>query len=115
MNTFKIFVYGTLKKGFPNFRHYCKGAVSIEPAKVKGRMYDLGFGFPMMELPSGPADTDWDWIQGELMAFDDAEPSRIQWLDLLEGYRPGDDTSLYLRVKAPIWVHEKEETAWLGT
>jgi gamma-glutamylcyclotransferase (GGCT)/AIG2-like uncharacterized protein YtfP len=114
MYRFKLFVYGTLKQGFPNFKYFCSGAQSIEPAQVKGRMYDLDIGYPMMEVPGGGVadDSDWDWVQGELMSFQDPHQFRIQGLDRLEGYRPGDSSSLYLRVETPVWINGKATTTW---
>lgn len=44
----KVFVYGTLKKGFRN-QSYLKGAKYLEKATMKGKMYDLG-GYPCIEL-----------------------------------------------------------------
>jgi gamma-glutamylcyclotransferase (GGCT)/AIG2-like uncharacterized protein YtfP len=54
---FSIFVYGTLQQGQRNFDHYCRGVLSIEPARVLGRLYYLSdghhltYGYPMLEVP----------------------------------------------------------------
>lgn len=45
-----LFVYGTLKSGFPNHDRFCYNAVDIRPATVCGRLYDLG-SFPALEVP----------------------------------------------------------------
>ena len=46
----KLFVYGTLKRGFGNHNRYCRGALDIRDAQVLGRLYD-GPGFPVLEVP----------------------------------------------------------------
>lgn len=46
----KLFVYGTLKRGCRNHDHYCRGALNIRDAEVRGRLYD-GPGFPVLEVP----------------------------------------------------------------
>ena len=48
--TINIFVYGTLKKGYPNHKRYCSNATRIIPAKIKGTMYDTTYGFPAVQL-----------------------------------------------------------------
>ncbi len=45
-----LFVYGTLKRGFPNHDHFCRNAIDIQPATVWGRLYDLG-AYPALEVP----------------------------------------------------------------
>ena len=47
----RLFVYGTLKKGFWNFDRFCTRAISIEPATIWGRLYQLPAGFPALEVP----------------------------------------------------------------
>ena len=51
MSLFDVFVYGTLKKGCDNHERFCQGYDTWEPALVQGRLYDIGLGFPMMEVP----------------------------------------------------------------
>ena len=46
----KLFVYGTLKRGYRNHDTYCQGALEIREAQVCGRLYD-GPGFPVLEVP----------------------------------------------------------------
>jgi len=50
-NHLRLFVYGTLKKGFWNFDRFCTRAISIEPATTWGRLYQLPAGFPALEVP----------------------------------------------------------------
>lgn len=46
----KLFVYGTLKRGYRNHDQFCRGALEIREAQVRGRLYD-GPGFPVLEVP----------------------------------------------------------------
>jgi len=50
-NHLRLFVYGTLKRGFWNHDRFCSQAVSIEPATTWGRLYHLPAGFPALEVP----------------------------------------------------------------
>lgn len=45
-----LFVYGTLKSGFPNHNRFCRNAIDIQPATVWGRLYDLG-AYPALQVP----------------------------------------------------------------
>jgi gamma-glutamylcyclotransferase (GGCT)/AIG2-like uncharacterized protein YtfP len=49
----KVFVYGTLKSGYHNHMRYCTGVARVEAAEICGRLYDTGFGFPALQLPTG--------------------------------------------------------------
>lgn len=92
-----VFVYGTLKPGECNYDRYCGayGAIAT-PARVEGRLYDLGVGYPAMTLETG-------WVQGYRLEFADA--AALDQLDQLEGYcpgRPADDND-YQRLLRPVW------------
>lgn len=50
-NHLRLFVYGTLKKGFWNFDRLRSRASSIEPATTWGGLYHLPVGFPALEAP----------------------------------------------------------------
>lgn len=122
----RLFVYGTLKRGYLNHEQYCSGAISIEPATASGRLYELVSGIPVLDvpewdilatgtddlerdllvqhtvaIPDEPIDCDSSWlgIAGELMTFADPVP-RLQAVDALEGFSPGF-RSLYRRVLIP--------------
>lgn len=45
-----LFVYGTLKRGHWNHEIFCRGALEICKATVRGRLYE-GPGFPFLDLP----------------------------------------------------------------
>ena len=46
----RLFVYGTLKRGYWNHDAFCRGALEIREAQVRGRLYE-GPGFPLLEVP----------------------------------------------------------------
>ena len=46
----RLFVYGTLKRGYGNHDRFCRGALEIREARVRGRLYE-GPGFPVLEVP----------------------------------------------------------------
>jgi len=47
----RIFVYGTLKRGMWNHERFCARAISIEEAVVRGRLYEIGSGLPVLQVP----------------------------------------------------------------
>ncbi len=120
----KIFVYGTLKRGQRNHDRFCRGVLEVEEATLRGRLYDLPFGFPALVVPEqtvravgtmyyasdarssgrpaeqGIEDLAGSVVHGELMTFDDPE-ERLPAIDGLEGYRPGE-RGFYKRVLVPV-------------
>ena len=46
----KLFVYGTLKRGYRNHQDFCQGFVAVREATVRGRLYE-GPGYPILEVP----------------------------------------------------------------
>lgn len=47
----RIFVYGTLKKGFSNHDCYCEGVSKVVPARLRGRLFKLMPEVPVMIVP----------------------------------------------------------------
>ncbi|MCL4551935.1 MAG: gamma-glutamylcyclotransferase [Candidatus Marsarchaeota archaeon] len=119
----RLFVYGTLKGGYWNHDTFCRGAISIEEATVRGRLYELPSGIPVLEVPdedvlaigtASPAkdtilqdvihelgtvpvdSSDWDTICGELITLPCPETS-LPPIDRLEGFHP-NVCSIYRRV-----------------
>ena len=45
----RLFVYGTLKRGYGNHDRFCQGVLEIREAQVRGRLYE-GPGFPVLEV-----------------------------------------------------------------
>ena len=107
----------------------------MREATVRGRLYDLPYGFPALVVPeedilaagttnyladaeeqqhvvldSRAPSTRWDTVHGELMTFDDPE-ERLPALDALEGYVPGEE-GLYERVLVPVEIADEVVLAW---
>lgn len=47
----RIFVYGSLKRGYRNHTAYCQGYDSFRAATVVGRLYRQAEGYPMLVVP----------------------------------------------------------------
>jgi hypothetical protein len=47
----RLFVYGTLKRGYWNHERFCRGVLSVEEAVVRGRLYEFPSGIPVLEVP----------------------------------------------------------------
>ena len=137
-NHLRLFVYGTLKKGFWNFDRFCTRAISIEPATTWGRLYLLPAGFAALEvsessiLAIGTADPladtrtqniielpenamtqpdgDWDLVHRELMTF--ANPGfDLPPIDRLESFDP-NGRSMYLRVLVVAECQDRLFSCW---
>lgn len=134
-----IFVYGTLKSGYWNHDRFCRSALYIEEAVVRGRLYELPSGIPVLKVPesdilavgtsdplsdvatqesfieklpiAADRDESWQAIRGELIVFPDARLS-LPPIDRLEGFRP-ESQSMYRRVLVPVVTDGNEQvTAW---
>ena len=102
----RLFVYGTLKKGFANHDRIFAGYdIKITSAWTYGELYDLGW-FPA--LTAGRKK-----VLGEIIEFDD--PDILQKIDRLEGYKGKDDPfNFYDRVKVNVFVNSNTPiTAWI--
>ncbi|MDD5697875.1 MAG: gamma-glutamylcyclotransferase [Victivallaceae bacterium] len=118
----ELFVYGTLKKEFPN-HHYCHNAVNIELATICGRIYQLPPGYPALIVPpeniiakgtGSPVrdaktqfeynlttpefriQTGWQEVHGEMVVFNNPDRD-VPPIDRLEGV-----PRYYERVLLPI-------------
>jgi gamma-glutamylcyclotransferase (GGCT)/AIG2-like uncharacterized protein YtfP len=49
---FRLFAYGTLKRGCVNHDAFCRGAVSVQEASVCGKLYELAGGVPVLNVPN---------------------------------------------------------------
>ena len=133
---FHMFFYGTLKRGQRNHA-YCRGALRVREATVRGTLYALPEGYPALVAPEeivldvgtedplrdaraagdrGQKETpapECPAVFGELYAFDDAE-QRLPAIDGLEGFVPGDPESPYRRVLIPTKTGDdaKPTPAW---
>lgn len=115
MNVNRIFVYGTLKRGFPNYNNTLPGLVYRGTARTR-KAYPLvvtaPLNVPVLILTPGEGHV----VSGELFDVSDAG---LDWLDDLEDvHRPGgykrvemfvipDDTGLAL--PAQTWVKVPED------
>ena len=132
----RLFVYGTLKRGYWNHQRFCAQARSIEPAVAWGRLYHLHAGFPALEVPEelilargsvdpladacrqheigtprfGRPTGDWDLIHGELVTFTDPQRD-LPPIDRLEGFRLGGH-SMYQRVMVAVLCGRTSIPAW---
>ncbi len=129
-----LFFYGTLKRGHANHDWFCRGALRVEEATLRGRLYDLPFGFPALVVPDenvravGSADPvhdaseqrrlndtgvhkpDGPCVAGELFTFGDPE-ERLPAIDRLEGFDPDGGPNLYRRVLVPVETSEGAHVA----
>jgi len=135
-----LFVYGTLKRGYWNHDRFCRDAFNIQEAVVRGRLYELPSGIPVLQIPDddvlavGTRDIfadvsvqkrltstlfsqglkppmDGEVVYGELLTFDDPA-RRIPMIDQLEGFRPGQP-SMYRRVLTPVFTEDGVAAAWV--
>lgn len=136
---FRLFVYGTLKRGYWNHEAFCSKAVSIQDATVRGRLYEFPSGIPVLEVPEhdvivhGSANTlgdlaaqhgleaslpehlecdgeTWQQIEGELVSLPDPAIT-LPPIDRLEGFSP-NGASLYRRVLVPVISGDGVTAAW---
>lgn len=131
-----LFFYGTLKRGQINHERFCRGYARAAQATVRGRLYDLPFGFPAIVVPredvraTGTTNPLADAatqrrqadgvahpkaaprVSGELLVFDDFE-ERLPALDRFEGFDPESGNGLYRRVLVPVVTRETSVLAWI--
>lgn len=95
MTITSIFVYGTLQRGECRAEQWPCPPRRVEPARLRGQLYDLG---PYPALIEGD-----DWVAGEHWQLDvnDVEPT-LRVLDAIEGYRQGG-CDLYVRRVVTCW------------
>ncbi|MFP7756217.1 gamma-glutamylcyclotransferase [Thermodesulfobacteriota bacterium B35] len=47
----RLFVYGTLKRGYWNHDRFCRGVLDVQEAVVRGRLYEMSSGIPVLQVP----------------------------------------------------------------
>lgn len=102
----RVFVYGTLMKGFWNYKRYLKGRVSrITPGKTYGLLYHLPEGYPALLAGN-------EIIEGEVM--EPVDEKLLKSLDRLEGYDKRRSNNLYVREKRRILTEDGgEKVCWI--
>lgn len=99
--TTSVFVYGTLRKGEPNYHWIRVYAKKTQSAWVRGWLFDLG-PYPAMIEGRG-------WVKGELVELQGCE-NTLKKMDELEGYYgPGSPQNLYERIETLAWTEEGEK------
>lgn len=107
-----LYVYGSLRSGFPGpaFQYIAPYFTKVADGKVKGKLYDLG------EYPAALPTTDEAFIIGELYQANSAEEFSwaIAQLDDYEGVHPEEgEEQLYERAATTIYTEKGEYTAWI--
>jgi len=102
----RVFVYGTLMKGFGNYKRYLEGRISsITPGKTNGLLYHLPEGYPAM-LPGMGI------VEGEIM--EPVDEDLLKALDWLEDYDKHRSDNLYVREARSVQTDAGEEiTCWV--
>ncbi|NLU26868.1 MAG: gamma-glutamylcyclotransferase [Hungateiclostridium thermocellum] len=102
----KVFVYGTLMKGFWNHKRYLEGKISrVTPAKTHGLLYHLPEGYPALLEGDGI-------VFGEIM--EPVDKNLLKSLDRLEGYSERRRNNLYVRAKKKVFTENGEElVCWI--
>lgn len=98
----KVFVYGTLKKGFGNHRRLEHVSKEKNGVLQNHMLYDSGF--PVCTPHEGSS------VTGEVYDIGDCQAT-LRSLDQLEGYRENDpDRSMYLRQSVTLEDGEEVQT-----
>lgn len=140
MTALSLFVYGTLKRGHSNHARYAGGYCAASPATLRGRLYLLPVGYPILVVPpesilahgtdspevDARTQADWHTHVGEPLPaaltadgwpsvhgeiFTYEDPAaHLPQMDVLEDFHPGRE-SLYLRVL--VRTIEPQRTVWV--
>ena len=110
LETDLLFVYGTLRRGFPLHHHLKRmGAEFVAPGKVRARLLDLG-EFPGARKSTGSG----KMVEGELFRLHRLG-STLSVLDQIEGFLPRrPETSLFLRATTEVILPNGQRClAWI--
>jgi gamma-glutamylcyclotransferase (GGCT)/AIG2-like uncharacterized protein YtfP len=111
-NTFKIFVYGSLRSGFqsPAYNYISKYFTLVGNAKAKGLLFDMG------DYPVAISTNEEKFIIGELYDIKNTEAFdfAIAQLDDYEGLNTEEgESAFYKRTVEDIYVNNTTEKAWV--
>lgn len=107
----RLFVYGTLRRGFPLHHHLVSlGARFLGQAKVAAELYDLGSDYPGARATETPD----QWVRGELYRLRKPAHDLIV-LDRVEDYTPGGPKcSEFVRARAEVILKNGSSSgAWI--
>jgi gamma-glutamylcyclotransferase (GGCT)/AIG2-like uncharacterized protein YtfP len=109
-----FFVYGTLKRGEPNYaRHLAGRTIAETPASLEpAALYTAG-PYPFLVQTPGLA-APGDVVYGSLITVRPAEYAAVlSDLDDLEGYRPGAESNLYERIVISVQTTAGPQEAYV--
>lgn len=109
---YQLFVYGSLLSGFhhPAYGYISRYFTLIGPAKVKGKLFDMG------EYPAAIPVNDDVWITGELYQLNNKEEFEyaLCQLDDYEGvFTEAGETPLYRREPVNVVINDRDTLAWI--
>jgi gamma-glutamylcyclotransferase (GGCT)/AIG2-like uncharacterized protein YtfP len=109
---YQLFVYGSLLSGFhhPAYGYISRYFTLIGPAKVKGKLFDMG------EYPAAVPVNEDVWITGELYQLNNKEEFEyaLCQLDDYEGVFPeAGETPLYRREPVNVVINDRDTLAWI--
>ena len=55
ITTTSLFVYGSLRHDQPDHGRFCRGLLGWRPARVRGRLYQIPSGYPLVAVPAAAA------------------------------------------------------------
>ena len=98
----QLFVYGTLKPTFRNYRRIEKHVRNVRAGTIHGILIDLG-AFPAVLHGDGI-------VKGVVL---DVDVEAIRITDMIEGYHPEEGSNHYVREKVVVTLdHGSKMKAW---
>lgn len=102
-----LFVYGTLLTGRENHAVVASYVQAVHPARVRGRLYHLPYGYPALCLPAD------GWARGEVLTLARWDEV-IAALDRLEEYHgPGHPANEYERIQVVAEAAGEQFLVWV--
>lgn len=99
----RVFVYGSLMKGYWNYSRFLDGRVkSSTVGSLKGDLYHLPQGYPALLVGENT-------VKGEVIEIDD---ETLRALDFLEGYYGEGKNNLYYRAEVCVQAQGENMLCW---
>lgn len=139
METFNLFVYGTLMRGFSPHQRFIPQNCEMVKSQITGNLYHYPAGFPMVELfdkdgvegtydyfsdlkkqndlnktteiKELPFDLEYGKVYGELYRIPFSEENIFR-LDSYEGFNP-ENVTYYKRTLVPVHIDKEFVWAWV--